>query len=488
VTPADPEAPLRRWESPDSLRGLLQRGRGAGWLQATAGARGPDVTDAVVNCVIDDPRLDPQIEDRGWYYAGVITELDCDLGALQAAFERPLLGGDDEGAWLAMEVLELSAMRGRLDAVDELFRYLRSGRDIGLALDHLFSLAERLESQSIVDQVLDERPLSELVGLVPYHVLVAAADKPWAGWRAASPKLEEFVRLVLARRDQEPDPGSSRPISRLVPMLNRARPPVLASALDETTAELLNLADTEPDWWRQVASLLADRRGADDHAALVAAVRSERPGAKRAALLALGTQGDDVVLDIGLPIIERDDDGTGRPPFDPLVTAAWQGLLRLRSPRARNWARATTATSGMRGRLGCHLLGVLGTESDTAHMRSLLASSVNETIWLYPLQDLVRGLRRLGDNASVPVIAEVFAVTAYSYLRWDCVKALADLSPSFGSETAFECLWDCESGIRLIATERVDLRLRGVRSRLRQMASDPTEEDDCRQQAASRVT
>ena len=101
--------------SPESLLGLLQRGRGAGWLGAVA-----DPTNgraALLDCLENDPRLDHQAESRASYYATLAMALEVPATEVAACADHR----DDE--WLVPEVLASMAARGdshaqRLDDSD----------------------------------------------------------------------------------------------------------------------------------------------------------------------------------------------------------------------------------------------------------------------------------------------------------------------------------------------------------------------------------
>ena len=90
--------------SPESLLGLLQRGRGAGWLGAVA-----DPTNgraALLDCLENDPRLDHQAESRASYYATLAMALEVPATEVAACADHR----DDE--WLVPEVLASVAARG----------------------------------------------------------------------------------------------------------------------------------------------------------------------------------------------------------------------------------------------------------------------------------------------------------------------------------------------------------------------------------------
>src|SRR5207302_9799042 len=62
--------------APDSLLGLLQRGRGQGYINALAAGRA-SAEAAIVECVTHDPRIAHQVESRDEYYGRCAIELDA---------------------------------------------------------------------------------------------------------------------------------------------------------------------------------------------------------------------------------------------------------------------------------------------------------------------------------------------------------------------------------------------------------------------------
>lgn len=63
---------------PESLLGMLQRGRGKGYLAALEAA--PEtVWPLLFECVTNDPRLDPEGENREEYYAALIVATGMDV-------------------------------------------------------------------------------------------------------------------------------------------------------------------------------------------------------------------------------------------------------------------------------------------------------------------------------------------------------------------------------------------------------------------------
>ena len=208
--------PENRWADPDTLLGMLQRGRGEGYRRSLV--QRDDGSDSVVECIIHDPRLDRQVESRGWFYAALVAELNVDLSLLRAAYTENAarLWNDvdwDAAAWLATEVFELAAKRGISGGVTELRRYLRSGRDVVLALDHLLPLATHPEAFGLLEDILETANAEQLRGALSWFEGDFTAA-PWPSWRRASTEVDEVVRDILSERATLPQPVPVAEIKR----------------------------------------------------------------------------------------------------------------------------------------------------------------------------------------------------------------------------------------------------------------------------------
>lgn len=78
--------------STDTLLGLLQRGRGHGYLDALAADPG-NAASALVECITNDPRTDKQVESRDEFYGRCAFEIGLDLSPLD-----PFLFGPEDQA------------------------------------------------------------------------------------------------------------------------------------------------------------------------------------------------------------------------------------------------------------------------------------------------------------------------------------------------------------------------------------------------------
>lgn len=134
----------------------------------------------MVDCIVDDPRWDHQIENRGWLYARLVAELGVDLQRLRQAYARPLDATGDSDAWLAVEVLEHLARAGVAGSVSELRHYLRTGRDVELAINALAAFHDHPEAHGLLDEVLAVADDEQLDSALAW---TGDLPEPWSRWR-----------------------------------------------------------------------------------------------------------------------------------------------------------------------------------------------------------------------------------------------------------------------------------------------------------------
>ena len=94
---------------PDTLLGMVQRGRGAGWLAAAPSpAEGPQRSWRVLT---DDPRWDQQVESRAEFYASLAVALEVSAADIAAYGDI-----NDEEHWLVADTLTALSDRGDSNA------------------------------------------------------------------------------------------------------------------------------------------------------------------------------------------------------------------------------------------------------------------------------------------------------------------------------------------------------------------------------------
>lgn len=414
-----------RWAASDSLEGRLQRGRGLGFLDAVSD---PGSASLVVRCVIEDPRWDPQVEERGLYYARLIEKLGVALDPIEEHLLR-----DPQGPTLPLDTLEALGLHGDERALAILRRYLEEG-------------------------AAWESALYRLANVVP----PAALDDLRAIARRRGDESELTADPVVAAARIAPDAARRREFAGL------------------STEELLERAAREPRLYVKFASALRDHSRAESRTTLLRTIATGDEGARAAALVALGDLGDDGILDVCEELLR-----SGEP--ERLSRAAYRAATSLPTngalERGRQWASAT----GDLRTAGLVLVARLGSAPDLSLLQHTLVTASHEED-VYLLCDVADGLARIGDASSIEPLEDAYERAVYSYLRGRCALALEMLSREFASTLAYESLWDCESTTRLAGCRALaSSRLQEAAPWLRELHDDPAEDPEVRQAAAGRI-
>ncbi len=103
---------------PNSLLGMLQRGRGKGYLMAME-APPEEVWPLLVECATNDPRSDDQWSPDEEYYASLILRTGMDLEPLLSFVSRNNASDDKEwNSYYSLEILRCLAHRGSRQALE----------------------------------------------------------------------------------------------------------------------------------------------------------------------------------------------------------------------------------------------------------------------------------------------------------------------------------------------------------------------------------
>ena len=423
--------PDRVWAMYDSLEGQLQRGRGLGFRSALGdpGTAGK----LVLRCVLEDPRWDAQVEDRGLYYARLFRALDLPLDPISKH-----LATDPERPALALDVLECLARYGYDHAVGALRDYLESGSQW-------------------------ESALYRLVNVVPRE------------------QVDELHRLA-AERGPERDLTDDLAVAtaRLSPDVERHWRERLRAGAALTTEDLLERAAREPSLHVRYARFLQEHSDVRARDVMLRAATEGADGARAAALIALGHLGDDRILDVC-------DELLGADASERVVRAAHRGASALRTERALEQGRGWAESSGPHAATGLALVAAIGSAQDLPLLHRTFAATSHED-GAHVLCDLAEALGRIADPSSATLLEQAYRQAIYSYLRIRCALALEKVSPEFGTTLAFESLWDCETTTRLAGCRSLDAsRLPEAEPWLVEMSEDPNEDVELRAIATGRV-
>jgi len=216
--------------------------------------------------------------------------------------------------------------------------------------------------------------------------------------------------------------------------------------------------------------LLTHRSDAD----LAALARSDGDCAT-AAILELGRRRSPLVLDL----LEELMPSGGH---DGPLCRAVRDLGPVALSRARVWAAERRSYHDV----GIDVLAAHGTDPDAPPLLDALDVALDEEDW-----DLAAvpadGLGRLGSRAAIPLLLYGWEESACSQLRVSLLGALCGIDPHVAEPYLVEGLWDCEDGVRRIATGAVPLNGE-TRTRLRRLRHEPAEDPHVRSAAAGRLS
>lgn len=177
------------WADPDTLLGMLERGRGRG-LRLALSEPGADAQ--VARCIQRDVKWELQTEQRGEYFASLVAVLGLPLGELAVDLTDPEL---PYTVWF--ETALALARRGSDSAVQLLHAYLRDAapaRSVEVAVELIWD-----EAGPAGRVGLRELALRRLAGDALRNAVDPRPDGPWWCWRD-----EPAVAVALASRVPAP--------------------------------------------------------------------------------------------------------------------------------------------------------------------------------------------------------------------------------------------------------------------------------------------
>lgn len=449
-------------ESEHTPLGLLQRGRGRGFLWALGHPE--EARPLLVRCITCDPRWDRQIDSRAPYYAEIALAVGLDLSLLERHLrEHDDVDRDGYESLLTVETVHAIACAGSDEALRMQRDYVAYGAHWSTALHGLVALADADGPPPIrgAQQALDALLPVVRARFPSREALVTALDDEWpeySPWRQWASRDAE-IAAALAEAETV--------------FLRRQRPRVSGAHL--STRELLARPDV-----RSFRHELAARRGDEDVALLLEAARSGSGDAQATALIALGEQNDLRVLE---PALSRLPFVLPRPASSWLRYAILHVLSGLPADPGLAYARRWYDADHFLLRRSAEELFARHAAPEDAPMLRNGARRAFEQGDDYRVCSAMEALARIPRLGPYPEVQAVFDGHRYSRARADAAAALAATDPAFPRDRAFECLWDCEESTRATGSAHVDLARPGARERLARLASDPLEGEEVRKAA-----
>ncbi len=472
---------------PDSLLGLLQRGRGKGYLMALD-TPPRQVWPLLLECITNDPQLDRQWRPDREYYVSLILKTGMDLEPL-ASFVRQNDAQDDDNSSnvdFTLWVLERLAQRDNSQAWEFLREYLRHGCDFRWIAFVVHDLAE-MGALDGVDEILYSRINADQDS---YGVFRKEVEEDWRRYCRSDEDDRRKGRFLLPMC--EPWKSLCRKHGGLAGLFTRVGlpydcPPAVCKVTDADVAglsikDLLALVDK--------ASFLPSKRAmkekasAQDEDCLLANLSSVNKYRVRLAFRGLGTLGTPRAFEAVASFLESSENADSGVRGEAL-DAMWRLPSSLTLAMARQWflREKWYLQSAAGGVFERH-----ATLEDIPLLMQILRTPGAIQNDDYRLSFILTTLTRFEGLGRIPELEQVFCETPDPFRRGDAAEAMAATAPGhFTAEYAYECLWDCDWAAFKMGCAMVDLSTPGAIERLKEIAADECESDDTREIAKKRL-
>ncbi len=468
---------------PDTLLGMLQRGRGKGYLVAME-TPPREVWPLLMECITNDPHSDGQCGPEGEYYASLILKTGIDLEPLQSFVRH----NDDQGdrSYLALETLQCLAHRRSAKALEFLREYVQHGSDFERITWIVHELA-RLEALNGIDETLYRR-ISGSEDI--YAVFREDVTEAWTRYCASDEEARQTYRLLLPVC--EPWKSLCHRHGGLAELFMRVglpydHPSTVRKVTDADVAGLSVdglLASVDKTGFFPSRRAILAKVSAEDEDCLLRGLSSDNRYRAMLAFCGLGKVGTPKAFETVRSYIEASEDadsGVRRAAFDAIEQMP--GSLTLETARQwfgrKEWYLQVAA--------GCILEHHAKPEDISLLIQAL---HTPETIKKedFRLPFALRALAGFEGLGRIPELEQIFCGAGDCYDRGDAAKAMAITAPDFFTdEYAFECLWDCDWLAYDTGCAMVDLSTPGALERLSELTADEDESNDVREAAQKRI-
>lgn len=397
-----------RLSSPNTVLGMLQRGRGEGFL-AVRDLEIDEATELVWRCVVHDPRWDLQVESRAEYYSLLIEELEVDIGRFRAqSCPKPF---DDVDQRLVVDVLGELAKRGHDLAAEVLLTHVNPS---GQWDDAVYQLS-LIPQSNFLDQLVVE--LEANFGEEDRVAIVARWSDEIA-WDELAPN-RSWVRDGLSTSE--------------VRVQSRGRAPELPDVAEG--AEVLLAYPWPPVLPKRLVHRLTNMLREGELELLLEAVK--QPGiAQWVAFNVLGRLNHPGAIDVAAVILEADKSGPSR-------RGAFRYIESLDPEHTLPLARSWYSTNDGRSTAAQRILARHSEPEDAPLLVDQLKHAW-EVRDFYSLCSYAEALKLHPADVPWDLCAEIFEQTEYSYSRGVVAETLAAADRArfidqYGTAAAFDC-------------------------------------------------
>lgn len=468
-----------RREKPNTLKGKLQRGHGAGYLESLKTST--DVfAPVLIDCICNDARLDQQCESRSNYYASLLIHFQIDIACLDEHLRKHddirLNGGNALGVLLILSILGTLAARGNSRAVQILRDYVAYGENWCCAISNLIE-TERNENLEGIERLIccrykDDTNLIKSIE-AQYWIdklfidfmrqanprLARIADAPnFSAWDPDKheEKIEDdydYNTLTLVEAFEICDNGNRIKLSRIFESeLNESDIPFLANMLHVGNEYQKALA----------AYCLGDIGTAESFSHL-----------------------KDFIEDISLNNPETKS-FEQRSLYAHSIRSVINAPAEVCLETGRKWFLSHHYPENV---VGQQILEEYATIDDIPMLRRAIIEALKDEedkVYL-----LCSAIDALGNFEGIGMIAEVeiaYHESIYSCARRRAAEAMSIHAPAeFSAKYAYECLFDCEDDTKLVGIEYANIAEPKVYHRLTELAEDVLVHEGIRQEAIQRL-
>jgi hypothetical protein len=468
----------------ESLLGMLQRGRGKGYLLALK-APPEEVWPLLFECITNDPRVSG-LEYRHEYYANLIRATYMDLEVLRSH----LSSADEEKGDIILTLDTLALLGGQCGddhALDILHEYLSCGQEWECVL---YDLVRDRSPEVIRDviEILHDRIASDWDFRTEFDAIIR---EDWQKYGSFNQKLRSKCRLLLPIC--EPWKTICRTNEQLAALFEEvgidfSRPCPPREEPSEPYMASLSLEDLfsqvgDSNHWA-FGRALPQKVSITHEAYLLQQVSSEDRFRVMLAFKGLAALGTPAAFQAVTSYIEASEDANGLVRKQACDAFA-EMPSSLTLDTARRWFRREEWY--LRKAAGL-VLERHATPEDIPLLTETLRASKTDCDSDSRFVHAVRAIKLFKGLGYVPELASAFGCAGDAYDRSDAAEAMYATAPDhFRDEYAFECLWDCHWSTRIAGCRAADLSTPGVLSRLRELAADPRDDSGVREAAQARL-
>ncbi len=472
----------------DSLLGLLQRGRGKGYLMALD-TPPEKVHPLLLECVLNDPRLDRSIEDRAEYYAALIAATEMDLGPLHVDLRKNDVRDSPCTCCLGLILCTLGCLVDGWHnevALEILCDYVSFGRK-WILLAQILADSEMPDTLKRIGDILVRR-MQDDVNAQKEFAETVQSDWPWYCKREEN---REALGLLLPVCEPwktlcTKNPELARYFGSLGIDYDHPSPP--PKEMTETQVQGLSLEEAftlvDESNRARFGRFLPEKVSLEDEAYLLQQLSSDNRCRVMLAfrgLGAIGTPNAFAAVKSYIEGAENADRSVRR--YAYLAIEAMPAELTLET--ARLWFRS--------GKNHLHIpAGGILEQHATIEDVPMLAEALRDPNTLacddFRLMDTLRALAQFDGIGPIPELETVFCEVRNCRRRFDAAVAMEITAPvHFQHNYAFECLWDCHCETQILGCQTVSLTIPGALERLRELAADENEDEDVREAAQRRL-